>query len=211
MTTSLFAACGALALAGSVTLAAQTSPTTRPQPPKPTPPAATGNHATTTVTGCLKAWESSMGTAPADGMAKPGAMTASTRYVLTDVDMGGTKAGMHGSMPPPSPTSPELPAGSAATAHPMNYIVMAGSATNLGAHLNHKVTLTGTVDHAHSGMPGMPGDKPMTRPSEGTPTETPKSDPMGMDHTKGADQAWPTITVSSVTMVSATCTGTPKP
>ena len=77
-----FAACGGtIALAGTMTLSAQT-PTPAPAPvwPQVSAPAAM------TLTGGLKPWNSTMGAAPGAAMAKPGAMLPGTRSVLAKVD-----------------------------------------------------------------------------------------------------------------------------
>ena len=66
------AACGALTIAGTMSLAAQTPtqpPATRPQPPAPTQPARTDS-STVTVTGCLKPWDNTMGAMPTDAPAR---------------------------------------------------------------------------------------------------------------------------------------------
>jgi hypothetical protein len=70
------------------------------------------------------------------------------------------------------------------------------SSVNLSQHLNHKVTVSGTVDgRSQSGT--------MSKPSTPTTTASPeRSGAMGMS-TEPA-----TLTVTTLTMVSATCSPT---
>lgn len=202
---SFFAACGVVTLASTMTLSAQTpaTPTTRPQTPAPTQPAARTDQNTVTVTGCLKGWDSTMGTAPADAMAKPGdpmakpgdpmaksgtTPTAGTRYMLTATDASKPAT-------PSATTTPSTTPGAQAHPQPSQYIVTAGSGVNLAAHVNHQVRVTGTVAAGHA-MTDKPA-APATRPGD------PKAS-TGMT----GDKAWGTLTATSVTMVSATCSAT---
>jgi hypothetical protein len=205
MKNALLAACGAVALASTMTL---------PQPPSPTQPITRTDHNPITVTGCLKAWDNTMGAWPADPVAKPGAPMArpgepmvrpgqtpmaSTRYVLTNVTTD--KPAAQSSTPAPS-------ADAAPPGHPQasQFIVMAGSGVNLAPHLNHQVRLTGTVDvgvgHGATARADRPADTPTARP--GDPPTVPG---MAADH-KAGDHTWATLTATSVTMISATCTST---
>jgi len=213
MNNALFAACGTLVLAGTMTLSAQT-PAPTPAPPgwpqatvpaEPAPKPASGPM---TMTGCLKTSDSAMGAPPAGAMAKPGAVmpgatVPGTHYMLADAAMDRPLFG--GSAP--------AGAGAPAPAHPMttHYMLMAGAGVDLAAHVNHQVRITGIVAEAHDGMPGMmPGAKPMPTPAEkpaARPGDAPKSNPSGMDHA-GAHKGGSTLTVSSITMISATCTAT---
>jgi len=216
---SILTACGAVALASTMTLSAQTPaqpPTTRPQTPAPTQPATRTDQGSVTVTGCLKPWDNAMGggatdpmakpgdpmAKPGDPMAKPGAPMASTRWVLTNVQ--GDKA-----MGQTSSQSPSA-GGSASPAHPQasQYVVMAGTGVNLSAHVNHQVRITGTVaggmDHGSMTPADKAGDKPMARPGDAKPG-------MAADHMNmGGDKKSATLTATSVTMISATCTTTAK-
>lgn len=198
---SFFAACGVVTLASTMTLSAQTpaAPTTRPQTPAPTEPAARADQKTVTVTGCLKSWDGNMGAVPSDTMAKPGdpmakpgtAPMASTRFVLTAIETGKPAASTTPSSTPTPTTNPNAPA------HPQasQYIVTGGTGVNLAAHVNHKVSVTGTVAGGHA-MADM-ARTPATRPGDPKPST-------GMT----GDKAWETLTATSVTMVSATCTAT---
>ena len=174
----ILAACGVLAVAGTVTVSAQT-PTSppRPAPSTPTMSKPDAGDKTITVTGCLKSWDSSMGTPPAG--------TGGTAYVLTNVETDSTMA-----KKPESAT-----ARTDATAS--QYIVTAASSVNLAAHLNHKVRLSGTTSKMadHSGAATTPRSEPAKPGEPASPA---------MDRTS-ADKAHPKLNVTSVTMISATC------
>ena len=203
---AIFAAVGALTVAGTVTLAAQTPQTPqRPQTPTPSPttPARTDDK-TITATGCLKAWDASMDAGRPGSTTAPGSTTPSTaaaqRFVLSDVepDTKGTMGSTPGSTGSTAGSTASQP-GAKATGK--QYVLVADG-VNLTPHLNHKVRVTGKVtemaDHSASGHTTTPAPTP--DPSR--PGETPRTgDRMAMD------KAWSTIAVSSVTMVSATCTG----
>jgi hypothetical protein len=192
------AACGALTIAGTMSLAAQTPtqpPAPRPQPPAPTQPTRPDS-STVTVTGCLKPWDNTMGTVPNDAPARSGATPMpGTRYVLTDVAPDTRAPGQPGAQPgtpmPPAPAGPP--------AHPQTaqYIVMAGTGVNLAAHVNHKVTISGTTEHMAPAM--APGTPPAARP--GDPAPATSTQPPAK-----ADKAWSTLTATSLTMVSTSCT-----
>ena len=217
MKNAIVAACGALALASTMTLSAQTPPPTPAPPgwPKATAPAEPGQKpamGAMTLTGCLKAADATTGAAQGAATAKPGATTPglvmpAARFLLTDVSMDGQMRG--GPMGTPTTGAPAPGAAAGAPTHAMatQYTVVGASGVDLSAHVGHKVSLTGTM--AHSGMPGMmPGDKPMAKPDmpASRPTDAPKPT-MGMDH-MGADKGAATFTASSITMISATCTVT---
>ena len=206
---AFFGACGAVALVSTMTLSAQTPaqrPATRPQPPAPTQPSTNAaDQSPITVTGCLKPWDSTMGTSPADPMAKPGATSmAATRYVLRNVFYDKATEG------PPQSATPT--AGTPPPAQPQasQYIVVAGSGVNLTAHINHQVRLVGSVDlgMAHGSL--APTDKPADTPSEqpmARPGAAPAPTP-GMATSTPGHQQRATLTAVSVTMISATCTST---
>lgn len=211
---SFLAACGAVALASTVTLSAQTPaqpPTTRPQTPAPTQPATRTDQGSVTVTGCLKSDNAMGGGAtdpmakpgdpmakPGDPMGKPGAPMTNNRWVLTNVQADKAM----GQTPSPSPGATTSPA------HPQasQYVVTAGTGVNLSAHVNHQVRITGTVaggmDHGSMTPANKAGDKPMARPGDAKPG-------MPADHMNmGSDNKSATLTATSVTMISATCTTT---
>ncbi len=200
MNYGFFGLCGALAIASTMTLAAQAPtqpPTTRPQPPAPTQPwTHPADQSPITVAGCLTPWDSTMATAPAgptatpgDPRAKPGAAPmATTRYVLRNVSREIAAPG------PPQAATPT--AGTPPPTHPQasQYIVAAGSGVNLAAHVNHQVRLVGTVDY---GMTMAHADKPAD-----TPADKATARPGDPAHARA------TLTATSVTMISATCTST---
>jgi hypothetical protein len=206
---AIIAACGAFGIAGTLTLSAQTPPTPpRPQTPQPsaTTPSRTDER-TTTLSGCLKAWDATTNS-PATGAATPGATTgagtaAAAKFVLTNVQAD-TMTSSGGSTAKPESTTPGAAGASAET---KQYVLTADSGVNLAAHLNHQVRVTGKAsamaDHSAMGT-ARPGET--TRPGEMTkPGTTPPSRP-STDH-DNMGKAWPTMTVTSVTMISATCTG----
>ena len=219
MKNAIVAACGALALASTMTLSAQTPPPTPAPPgwPKATAPAEPGQKpamGAMTLTGCLKAADATTGAAQGAATAKPGATTPGSvipaaRFLLTDVSMDGQMRG--GPMGTPTTGAPAPGAAAGAPAHAMatQYTVVGASGVDLSAHVGHKVSLTGTMAGAHSGMPGMmPGDKPMAKPDMPAtrPGDAPKPN-AGMDH-MGGDKGAATFTASAITMISATCTVT---
>lgn len=197
---SFVAACGAVTLASTMILSAQTpaTPTTSPAPPAPTQLSTLADHGAITVAGCLKAWDSTMGKAPADPMAKPGDPTpttgtlpfATTRYVLTDIDA----VAPLGIFSPATESTPTTSAGAPAHPKASQYIVTAAVGLNLAAHLNHTVRVTGSLD-APSPMAHAAGGTPMPRPGEPTPST-------GM----AGDKQWSTLAATSVSMISNTCT-----
>ena len=188
---SLFAAFGAVAVAGSLTLSAQT-----PTPSPSTPSRA--DDKTTTLTGCLKARDASMDagspTTTASGTAAAG------KFVLTNIEgdsMGTTK---------PDATTPGTTTPSATSNASKQYALTADAGVNLAAHVNHKVRVTGKLsemdDHSRGAM--TPGDP--AKPSDPTkPSSTAR--PGEASHAgMGMDKA-STLAVASVTMISSTCTG----
>lgn len=184
---TLFVTGGAIVFAGAMTLSAQTLP--------PNQAAMDSGQTTITVTGCLKPWDNTMGMAPADSMAKPGTTSMpGTRYVLMNAETG-KPAEATKSMEAPSATTPST--APAAPAHPKasEFVVTAGTGVNLAAHVNHQVTVMGTVDN-HKATEGAP----MARQGE---TEAAKSMTAGQ---KATARNWAILTATSVTMVSATCT-----
>lgn len=207
---SFFAACGAVTLASTMTLTAQTPA----QPPAPRPqapamqPTTTPDPNSVTVTGCLKPWDHTMGTAqgssgtPSDPMAKPGdpmnkpgaTPMAGTRYVLANVQA--------------DKSASTATAGAQSPAHPQasEFVVVAGAGVNLAAHVNHQVRVMGTVEggntHGSTGQANRPADKPAARPGESAPATPTAGANVGMS----GDKKWATLTATSVTMISATCT-----
>jgi hypothetical protein len=195
MRTNIFTACGALAVAG-LTVSAQTPQTPPSQPPTPATsqrPMDAGSPVT--VTGCLAAWDGkSMSSSGSDAgsaaSSSARASDATAKYMLTNVQHG------TGS---PSTTSGATSAGGAGS----SYMLKADSTVKLSAHLNHKVSVTGTLDKLSA---------PSGSESARTPSPT---DPSAIDKPAAASGSarahdtgsmkLQTLKVTSVTMVSATC------
>jgi hypothetical protein len=168
---------------------AQTPQTTKPtDPQKPM----SSEMRTITVTGCLKTWTGS--TTSSGAMTQPSkpetgkpAETAKSgaQYVLSDI----TTSPSDTMKPSPSTTAGSTPATS--------YLLMAKDSTvNLSQHLNHKVTVSGTVG-------GNSSSDAMAKPSSPTTSSTPdRSSATGMSGQPA------TLTVTTLTMVSATCSPT---
>ena len=187
----ILATCGALAVAGALTVSAQT-PTSTPRPPSPTPAPSTPTMSNSaddkpiTVSGCLKTWDNSMGTAPAG--------SGATTYVLTNVESDDTMAK---GKPESTAAKPESTTATRPTTAASQYIVTAASSVNLAAHLNHKVRVSGTTSK-------------MTDPSgAGTtpPSAEPQKpgDPARPATDRAGDKGPAKLNVTSLTMVSATC------
>lgn len=213
MTRHIFAACGAVAIAG-LTLSAQTPQSSPTQPPGARTPA--DNARTATMTGCLKPWDGSMG---AIGSTDQGAGSttagAGTQFVLTNISENPKAT----EMPRPSGTTPGSGATTAPTPtpHPSmahgTVVVKAGSGdVNLKQHLNHKVELTGMLATDSSAMPRT-GDRPGTTPGSTTKPGTPQTpgtpgstgSPSTMGKPSTDQMKMPTFTVTALKMVSATC------
>lgn len=204
----IIAACGAFTIAGTLSLSAQVPP--RPQTPQPSKSTPTRtDERTMTVAGCLKAWDASM-SGPSTATSTPGAASGSSapamagKFVLTNVqtDAAGTSG---------TAAKPETGAAGATTGDTKDsgkqYVLTADSGVNLQAHLNHQVRVTGKVTATPDTSAGDARRGESTRPGE---TTTPGETPDPTRPTTGRDdmgKAWPTMAVSSVTMVSATCTG----
>jgi hypothetical protein len=199
---AIIAACGALTVAGTLTLAAQTPP----QAPRPAPSTPTRtDDKTMTVVGCLKAWDATAG-APATGAATTPGTTAGappSRFVLTNVEPDAKDAKAT------TPSAPGTTTGAAAMST-KQYVLTADTGVNLAAHLNHKVRITGKAstmaEHSAAGAtattprpsdPSRPGEMPAPAPAD--PGRTAPAHDMA--------KAFTTVSVSSVTMISATCTG----
>jgi hypothetical protein len=194
-------ACGAFAVASTLTLAAQTPPTPQTPKPSPTAPAAARtDEKTITVSGCLKAWDAAAN-APATGTPTTPGTTAgapASRFVLTNVQPD--------TMAPRTETATTPGASSTTAMGPKQYVLTADAGVNLAAHLNHQVRVTGKAtsmaDHSAAGStrpgdPARPGTVPAPKPTDPAPTTA----------VNDMAKAWSTLAVTSVTMVSATCTG----
>jgi hypothetical protein len=191
MMTPQFLATATFAMLGSLTVAAQTpTPSSRPQPPSTPMTGQSDQKAdqkSITLTGCLKAWDASMDTSR--GAGAPGTRdnaATSPKFVLSnakhDQMTGGSAAVMPGDH-------------TASAANSTQYGLAAGSGVDLSTHVNHQVRVTGMRQDMAS---------PTSAPSAGV---MPVSDITRDQQTRtGTDMAMPMFMVSSVTLVSTTCT-----
>ena len=185
MTRTLTALGLGLALAGAPALAQTQTRPTDPQKPM------SSEMRTITVTGCLKTWTGSTATSGAMGRpsnpetGKPAENPKSAaQYVLSDITTS------------PSETMKPSPSTTGASATAVSYLLMAkDSSVNLSQHLNHKVTVSGTVGASHSGA--------MSKPSSPSTAATPEH-----GGATGMSNEPTTLTVTTLTMVSATCSPT---
>jgi len=182
MTRTLTALSLGLVIAGAQAIA-QTPQTKPTDPQKPM----SSELRTITVTGCVKTWTGSTAssgttTQPSNPETGKPADTpkSGAQYVLSDITTA------PGDM---AKSSPSTTSGSATAT---SYLLMAkDSSVNLSQHLNHKVTVSGTV-----GAGSQSGT--MSKPS----SSTPDSSATGMSNQPA------TLTVTTLTMVSATCSPT---
>ena len=126
-----------------------------------------------------------------DGAAGRGATTPVAKYILTNVEDEATSARPEAK--PSTDTWPSRRRHEDQAVHPGPRV-----GSEPGGALNHKVRVTGKVE---------PGDRALGRGQHASqriaakPDQTPRT---GMIAT-GMDKGWSTLTVSSLTMVSATC------
>lgn len=176
--------CGPVVMAGGVTLAAQASvpPTAGAQPT----PAVAGAPATITATGCLKPWVDDVA-APAatpSGAVSPSQAAQApggARFTLTQID-----------------ATEGLPASeTAGDKAELRMLLIPAASVNLAAHVNHRVTVSGTVPPEGSlAVPGATPSQP-ARPGSGEANLPPKP-------TESAHPYMP-LAVSAVKMVAASC------
>ncbi len=194
----ILAICSAVAITGPAIAAQQPQPLTPPtqqtppsqpaqRPPDPattTPTPATREaspmadmaKSATTVTGCLKTWDSrTMAPATGAGSGAGSAAAAVTapsgaaQYVLSNIDRTGAAA---------------RPAASSFL------LKTSDSSVSFSQHLNHKVELTGTLSDAAS----KPADKPSA-----------ERDASASGRVSADDMKLPTLNVTALKMVSPTC------
>ncbi len=227
MRNAIFATCSAVAMTGAISLSAQTTP----KPSTPSTPQATGNQ-TVTVTGCLKPWT---GTSMGTGSTTPGSTAGSTTgatpamFLLTNADeasngrtgtmgSGTTGSGTTGSTTPGTGTTGTTTPGTRMGGDngDKQYTLTASTSVNLAEHLNKQVRVTGTLSKAASSGAMGSGSTTGTTGTTGTgttgstttrPGETPRPGETAERGHAGMTSNAGTIAVSSVTMVSATCTG----
>ena len=142
----------------------------------------------TTVTGCLKTWDSrtmapatgsgsGAGSAAAPVAAAPSSTGASSQYVLTNIER--------------SAAASSRPAGSSFL------LKTSDSSVSFSQHLNHKVEVTGTLsDSAHdmSSADKPTSDKPST-----------DRDASASGRVSADDMKLPTLNVTALKMISPTC------
>ena len=189
MRRTILAACVALAFAG-LSVAAQTPQPTRPSQPRTSAATTPAPDITTmTLTGCLKPWSGPMVGAATPTIPDGGRPVMSDpQYVLTDLDDSARKPG--GTAETPVPKTP--------AAHDMYLLKAKDSTINLSQHVNHRVQVTGTVssDSSSRGPSTSSASPSVPTPESGAPT---------LRDTVSAAGRPATLTVSSITMISATC------
>lgn len=175
---SLSAAC---VLTFGFTVTAAQNPSTNPQPrpsdsTRPSVPSATPHHtsAPVTLTGCLvrdtgtdRDVSVGAGAQSGRGAQRPAeASQAAAMFKLTNVEMDSRAAsagaspaqgGVSSSPSNQAPSSPHQAAGAAgSTAHASEYRLVPGANVDLSAHLNHRVSVTGTRSELSTGSAGTP-------------------------------------------------------
>ena len=179
-------------------------PTTEPPTPRPTsPPPTTPSPQTpatresspmsemartaTTVTGCLKTWDSrtmapatgsgsGAGSAAAQVGAAPSSTGASSQYVLTNIERSAAASRQGAST---------------------FLLKTSDSSVSFSQHLNHKVELTGTLSDSAPDPGG--GDKPT---SDKPATDR---DASASGRVSASDMKLPTLNVTALKMISPTC------
>jgi len=207
MKKQILVVCSAVAISGVSLGAQQPPPQPQPLPQTPpteqTPPAqpaprtqepATRQSApmsdmartATTVTGCLKTWDSrtmapatgsgsGAGSAASGVATKPATPGASAQFVLSNIERSGAAA-----------------RGGASSF----LLKTSDSSVSFSQHLNHKVELTGTLSDAA-------GVAPSTPPTGATPSTD--RDASASGRVSADDMKLPTLNVTALKMVSPTC------
>jgi len=207
MKKQILVVCSAVAISGVSLGAQQPPPQPQPLPQTPpteqTPPAqpaprtqepATRQSApmsdmarsATTVTGCLKTWDSrtmapatgsgsGAGSAASGVATKPATPGASAQYVLSNIERSGA----------------------AARSGASSFLLKTSdSSVSFSQHLNHKVEVTGTLSDAA-------GVAPSTPPTGATPSTD--RDASASGRVSADDMKLPTLNVTALKMVSPTC------
>ena len=163
-------------------------PTSQPPATRSASPASDMARTATTVTGCLKTWDSrTMAPATGSGSGAGSAAAATTaapggspKFVLSNIERTG--------------------AASRNTAASF-LLETSDSSVSFSQHLNHKVELTGTLSDA---APVASGDRAMAdKPMSDKPSEA--RDASASGRVSAADMKLPTMKVTALKMVSATC------
>lgn len=191
MRTYILVVCGMLVAGLAVSTQTPQAQPERPRPVTPAP-ASAGAAGSITVTGCLvtsdgkSAARGSHEAAPASASGSTGSATDAA-YMLTNVQRGSS---------------------SASSRSQKSYVLEADSTVNLSAHLNHRVSVTGSVDksaHNRSHATSEPGAAQPGPPPTDPPADTPAK---ARDAQRAHDMRamkHETLKVTSVSMVSATC------
>ena len=159
------------------------SPTSQPPATRPASPASDMARTATTVTGCLKTWDSrTMAPATGSGTGAGSAASAvsatpggSAQFVLSNVERSGasTRSGASSFL-----------------------LKTSDSGVSFSQHVNHKVEVTGTLSDS---APVTSTDKPMAdKPSEAR-------DATASGRVSTDDMKLPTLNVTALKMVSPTC------
>jgi hypothetical protein len=166
------------------------SPTSQPPATRPNSPVADMARTATTVTGCLKTWDSrtmapatgsgsGAGSAAAPVAAAPSATGASAQYVLSNIDR----------------------TGAASRSSASSFLLKTSdSSVSFSQHLNHKVEVTGTV--SDSGRDIGSADKAM---GDKPAADRDARDAQATGRVSASDMKLPTLTVTALKMVSPTC------
>lgn len=166
------------------------SPTSQPPATRPNSPVADMARTATTITGCLKTWDSrtmapatgsgsGAGSAAAPVAAAPSSTGASAQYVLSNIDR----------------------TGAASRSGASSFLLKTSdSSVSFSQHLNHKVEVTGTV--SDSGRDMGSADKPM---GDKPAADRDARDTQSTGRVSASDMKLPTLTVTALKMVSPTC------
>jgi hypothetical protein len=172
-----------------------TEPSSRPADPatRQSSPMSDMARTATTVTGCLKTWDSRT-MAPATGSGsgagsassavatKPATPGASAQFVLSNIERSGA----------------------AARSGASSYLLKTSdSSVSFSQHLNHKVEVTGTLSDAAGGVTpsrSTPSTSPSSGAAPGADRDAPASGRVSAD-----DMKLPTLNVTALKMVSPTC------
>jgi hypothetical protein len=164
-----------------------TSPTSQTPATRESSPMSDMAKTATTVTGCLKTWDSrtmapatgsgtGAGSAASPVTAAPSTVGASSQFVLTNIDRTAAASRTSGSQ---------------------FLLKTSDSSVSFTQHLNHKVEVTGTVSDSASGMSS--ADKPMSdKPST-------DRDASASGRVSTSDLKLPTLNVTALKMISPTC------
>ena len=159
-----------------------------PAPQAPVTPPVAG--ATVTVVGCL----TRQNVAPQPGTTPRGTPDTPAPFVLTDRTPPAVAPGT----PPGTASSGATASGGQMPGRKMYVLRTEGTATDLAAHLNHTVRVTGATTASMTTAP-LAGRSPEATPVAGATA------PPGATGTRFDTANLPTLVVTTIAMVSATC------